>query len=111
MTTLDFLNRVGNIKEYSRKSRVLLFAYYLRQYQGLTEFATAYIRTSFREALLKIPSDLSRLLEDLSKDRNSPLMKGSRTARYALSIPGLNKMEARLAAKEQPESEVDFLVS
>jgi hypothetical protein len=112
MTLIEFLNRAGNIQEYSRKSKVLLFGYYLRQYQGTVEFSTSDIRDCFQTALLKTPSNLSKLLKELARGRSSPLMKGGRAGRYSLTLPGLNEVEAYLTTKEEPESEVgSFLKS
>lgn len=107
MTLLEFLATAGNIQEYSRKSKVLLFAYYLRQYEGIIEFSTSDIRQCFRDALLKVSSDLTALLRNLARGRNSPLMKGSRDGKFTLARPGLNEVEAYLTTKEQPEAEVD----
>jgi hypothetical protein len=110
MTVLEFLSGVGNVQELSRRSKVLLFAYYLRQYQGLLEFSRADIRQCFYDGLLKIPSDLNDLLKSLSTGRNSPLMKSGRTGSYALAMPGLNEVETYLSVKSKPETEVDTLL-
>lgn len=112
MTLQEFLNQAGNVQDYSRKSKVLLFAYFLRQHAGILEFATTDIRKCFQEALLKTPSNLATLLKEMARGRNSPLMKGGGARRYALAMPGLNEVEAYLTAREEPEVEVDaFLKS
>jgi hypothetical protein len=91
---------------------VLLFAYYLRQHQGVVEFTAKDIRTCFSQAPLKTPSDLPGLLRQMTKGRNSPLMKGAKAGTFALAMPGLSEVEAYLTAKEQPEVAVDaFLKS
>ena len=110
MTVREFLNGVGNIQEYSRKSKVLLFTYYLRQHHGLLQFSATDIRRCFNEALLKNPSALYDLLKSLSRGRNSPLMKGTRPGSYALAMPGLNEVETYLGVKAKPETEVDTLL-
>jgi hypothetical protein len=116
MTLLNFLNSAGNIQEYSRKSHILLFAYYLRQHQGVLEFSSAEIRDCFKQSLLKVPSDLTSLLKEMTKGRNSPLMKGAqkRSGSYALARPGQSEVEAYFTAKEQTkeqtETEVDSLL-
>jgi hypothetical protein len=111
MTILEFLSTIGNIQEYSRRSKLLLFAYYLRQHRSLFEFSGAEIRRCFHEALLKNPSDLSDLLKELSRGRNSPLMKGARKGTFALAMPGLNEVESYLGSKAKPEVEVDTLLT
>jgi len=107
MTLQEFLSRAGNIRDYSRKSLVLLFAYYLRQYEGIIEFTAKDIRKYFVQAPLKPPSDLANLLRQMSKGRNSPLMKARKSGAFALAMPGLIEVDAYLSAKEQPEIEVD----
>ncbi len=111
MAVNDFLATVGSVQEYSRRSKLLLFAYYLRQYGNLFEFTPSDIRRCFQEALLKIPSDLSELLRGLSRGRNSPLMKGASRGTYALAMPGMNEVETYLGAKARPEAEVDALLT
>ena len=112
MTLLEYIANIGNFVDFSRRSKVLLFAYYLRKYQGITEFASADVRRCFRNSLLKVPSDLSRLLQNLARGRNSPLIKGGRTNYYSLAMLGLNEVETYLTSKQPTEVEVDsFLKS
>ena len=112
MAILDFLQQAGNTQEYSNKSKILLFAYFLRQHQGILEFGTSDIRECFKEALLKSPSNLSSLLREMARGRNSPIMAATGSGRYALAMPGLNEVEAYLGARNEPQEEVDsFLTS
>jgi hypothetical protein len=112
MTLLEFIANIGNFADFSRRSKVLLFAYYLRKHQGIVEFAGGDVRHCFKDSLLKVPSDLSRILQSLARGRNSPLMKGGRTSRYSLAMPGLNEVETYLTTKQTTEVEVDaFLKS
>jgi hypothetical protein len=106
MGIFEFLTNISNFAGFSRRSKVLLFAYYLRKYKGVVEFAGSDIRQCFKESLLKVPSDLSTLLKSLSKGRNSPLMKGKAQNRYSLAMPGLNEVEAYLTSKQTTEVEV-----
>lgn len=99
MSVLSFLSQFTNWTEYSRKSKILLFAYYLRNFRGEAEFSSADIRTCFRDALLRAPSDLSALLRGLSTGRDSLLIASRRRGRYSLSIHGLNEVEKVLASK------------
>jgi len=99
MTLDEFLAQFTNFKDFSRKSKILLVIYYLRKYHGITEFTGADIRRAFREAMIRIPSDLSKLLSALSSGRNSPLLKAPTKHRYSLSIDGVYEVEAVLAAK------------
>ncbi|MEN6426222.1 MAG: hypothetical protein ABFE13_12715 [Phycisphaerales bacterium] len=110
MTLADFLSMVGGIQEYSRRSKLLLFAYFLRQYENVFEFAPIDIRRCFQGAALKVPSDLSELLRGLSRGRNSPLMTGARRGTYALALPGMNEVETYLGPRVRPEAEVDALL-
>jgi hypothetical protein len=110
MTLLEFIAGIGNFADFSRRSKVLLFAYYLRKYHGILEFTTSDVKQCFKESLLKGPSDLSYLLKRLARGRNSPLMKGGRTNRYSLAMPGLNEVETYLTSKQTAEVEVDSLL-
>lgn len=107
MTVQEFLGRSGNIMDYSRKSMVLLFAYYLRQHQGIIEFTAKDIKICFAQGPLKTPSNLANLLRNMAKGRNSSLMKAGKKNTYALAMPGLNEVETYLTSKEQTEVEVD----
>lgn len=112
MALLEFLQQAGNTQEYSNKSKILLFAYFLRQHQGVLEFGTSEIRECFREALLKPPSNLSSLLKEMARGRNSALMPATSSKKYALAMPGLNEVEAYLGTRQGPQDEVDsFLTS
>ena len=112
MTVPEFLARSGNFMDYSRKSLVLLFAYYLRQYQGTIEFTAKDIKDCFANGPLKTPSNLTNLLRQMARGRNSSLMKARKKDAYALAMPGLNEVETYLSSKERTEVEVDsFLKS
>ena len=112
MTVLEFLHQAGKTQEYSNKSKILLFAYYLRRHQGVVEFGTAEIRLCFREGLLKPPSNLSALLKEMARGKNSSLMKIGNSVKYGLTLPSLYEVEAYLGAKQEPQAEVDsFLKS
>jgi hypothetical protein len=96
--------------DYSRKSMVLLFAYYLRQYQGIFEFTTKDIKGCFEQGSIKTPSNLANLLRQMAKGRNSSIMKARKRDVYALAKPGLNEVEAYLTSKEKSEAEVDSFI-
>jgi len=102
MTPLEFLSQFPNQSDFSRKSKILLFAYYLRRHQGTAEFMPPEIGACFRSALLRQPTDLSTLLGKLSQGRDSPLIRG-RGQRYALSINGLKEVEAITPPEPSPE--------
>jgi hypothetical protein len=110
MTLPEFIANIGNFADFSRRSKVLLFAYYLRKYQGSIEFGCDDIKKCFKDSLLKVPSDLSRLLQDFARGRNSPLMKGGHTKHYSLARPGLNEVETYLTTKQKTEVEVDSIL-
>lgn len=95
MSPLEFLSQFPNRAEFSRKSRVVLFAYYLRQHTATTELTASEVKKCFQEALLKVPTDLSALLVALCKGREAPLLKLKKD-KYALSIFGVNEVEAIL---------------
>lgn len=112
MTVSEFLQRAGNIQEYSNKSKILLFVYYLRKYMGVLEFGTKEIKERFKEALLKPPSNLATLIKEMAHGRNSQLMKAGGLGRYAIAMPGLNEVESYLGARQEIQDEVDsFLTS
>ena len=90
-----FLRGFPRIGDFSRKSIILLFAYYLRRYTGATQFKMSDIRDCFSTSNLRIPSDLSRLLKRLSTGRASPLIRG-RQGSFALSAHGVSEVEAIL---------------
>lgn len=92
MNALEFLSQFPKHGDFSRKSKVLLFAYYLRRHRGAPDFDHSDIRRCFSEAMLREPSDLSALLKTLVTGRQSPLLKSK--DRYALSIHGLSEIEA-----------------
>lgn len=110
MGILEFLTNIGNFADFSRRSKVILFAYYLRKHKGVVEFSGSDIRRCFQDSLLKVPSDLSILLRSLAKGRNSPLMKGKSQNRYSLAMPGLNEVETYLTSKQTTEVEVDSFI-
>ena len=97
MTALAFLAQFPNHAEFSRKSRVVLFAYYLRQHEAATQFTSADIKRCFQQALLKDPTDLASLLSSLSKGKEAPLLK-IKDGHYAISLYGVNEVEAILPA-------------
>jgi len=110
MTLVEFISQFTYFKDFSRKSKILVISYYLRKHQGITEFSGADIRRSFKEALIRVPSDLSRLLSELSFGRNSPLLKAPTKYRFSLSLDGFNEVETVLANKPSTsESQNAFL--
>jgi len=92
MTPLDFLSQFPKHGEFSRKSKIVIFAYYLRRYRGVPEFLIADIRRCFTEAMLRPPCGLGALLKTLAKGRESPLIKTG-GQKYSLSIHGLGDVE------------------
>ncbi len=110
MTLLDFLAQFTNFKDFSRKSKILVFSYYLRKHRGITEFSGADIRRAFQEAMIRVPSDLGKLLQALSSGRNSPLLKAPTKHGYSLSLDGLNEVESVLATRpSSPGRQAEFL--
>lgn len=97
MSPLAFLAQFPNHADFSRKSRVVLFAYYLRQFEGATQFSAADIKHCFRQALLKEPTDLAALLASLSKGKEAPLLR-LKAGHHAISLYGVNEVEAILPA-------------
>jgi hypothetical protein len=95
VTPLEFLSQFPGHADFSRKSRVVLFAYYLRQYGGTTQFSAADIRQCFRDALLKQPTDLGALLTSLCRGKEAPLLR-QKPRVYAVSLYGVNEVEAIL---------------
>jgi hypothetical protein len=97
MSPRDFFAQFPNHADFSRKSQVVLFAYYLRQFEGATHFSASDIKRCFRAALLKEPTDLATLMASLAKGKEARLLK-LKTRRYAISLYGVNEVEAILPA-------------
>lgn len=110
MDAREFLSQFPNHGDFSRKSKILIFAYYLRKHKGAAEFGAGDIRDCFQEALLRIPGDSSALLKSLSAGRQSPIIKSKTQGRYSLSIHGLNEVELILP-EATPERLSSFLES
>lgn len=96
MSPYEFITHFERINDFSRNSKILLFTYYLRTFDGQAEFKTTDLRRCFRESLIKIPNDLAQLTRSLASGRKSPLMKGKRKNTFALTIDGLNEVETAL---------------
>lgn len=94
MDILEFINKFPNVNDFSRKSLVILFAYYLRKYETIIEFSSKNIIICFRQSMMKIPTNLTFILKELSKGKNSPLIKGSKKNIFSLSINGINEVES-----------------
>ncbi len=97
MSPLEFVAQFPNHADFSRKSRVVLFAYYLRQYEAATQFGSPDIKRCFQQALLKEPTDLATLLASLSKGKEAPLLR-VKAGQHAISLYGVNEVEAILPA-------------
>jgi hypothetical protein len=98
MSLSDFLAQFSS--DFSRRARVELFAYYLRHFDGRTEFSAADIRRCFTEAFLPAPTDLTALLKSLAKGKQAPLLR-IKDNLYAISVYGVNDVEAILPLKPQ----------
>lgn len=110
MELLKYLRNVPNFQDFSRKSKILLLSYYLRQHRGMVEFSAKNIRDCC-SGLLKPPSQLPQQLELLSKGKNSVLMKGSKRGYYSLAIPGLNEVETYFSSSNKTEAIVDTFLA
>ncbi|NLZ03648.1 MAG: hypothetical protein GXY19_00565 [Phycisphaerae bacterium] len=110
MTLLEFLRGIPNFQEFSRKSKILLLAYYLRRYKGMVEFSAADMETECR-GLLKPPSDLRTQLRLLAKGKNSLLAKGSAKDIFSLNMPGLDEVESYLAGTGPAPAVVDAMIA
>jgi hypothetical protein len=110
MTLLEFLRGIPNFQEFSRKSKILLLAYFLRQYRGMVEFTAADMEAECR-GLLKPPSDLRTQLRLLAKGKNSLLAKGSARDAFSLNMPGLDEVESYLAGAGPAPAVVDTMIA
>lgn len=54
MTALEFLKQFPNYADFSRKSKLLLFAFYLRKHMAQVEFGAKDLRDCFHAAMLRI---------------------------------------------------------
>ena len=112
MTPEEFLAQFPGHAEFSRKSRILLFAYYLRKHRGSTQFAAVDLRECFEAALIRVPTDLNALLQSLSKGRNSPLIRvRSNASTYALSVYGVSEVETILPVPATDSQQLSSFLS
>ncbi len=110
MTLLEFLRGIPNFRDFSRKSKILLLAYYLRQYKGMVEFTAADMEDVCR-GLLKPPSDLRVQLRLLAKGKNSLLARGSARDSFSLNMPGLDEVESYLSGTGPSSAVVDAMIA
>jgi hypothetical protein len=109
MILLEFLRGIPNFQEFSRKSKILLLAYYLRQYKGMLEFKAEDIEEVCK-GILKPPSDLKAQLRILSKGKNSLLAKSRVIDVFSLNMPGLDEVESYLAGAGPTPAVVDAMI-
>ena len=93
MSPQEFVSHFERINDFSRNSKILLFSFYLRTFEGQAEFKTTDLRRCFRDSLIKIPNSLAQLTRSLASGRKSPLMKGKRKDTFALTIDGIDEVE------------------
>lgn len=108
MTLLEFLRDLTNFQDYSRKSKILLLAYYLREHKGSVEVSANDIKKCCT-GIIKPPSQLPQQLKLLAKGKNSPLTKGSKTGFYSLALPGLDEVESYLSSRTPSNADVDTM--
>lgn len=112
MNLSEFLTQLPSFAGFSRKSKNLVFAYFLRKYQGQTELGTKEFGACYREAMLRVPGDLSALLKSQSNGRNSTLIKSRARGRYSISIYGVQEVESVLPQTySTPEATSTFLTA
>jgi len=102
MTIDQFLGAIPGIRDFSRKSLILIFGYYLRRHSGITQFTPKAIRECFSVGNFRIPSDLGVLLKKISTGRGSPLIRSNN--RYALSASGVKEVEDILPSSTFPST-------
>jgi hypothetical protein len=110
MILLEFLRSIPNFREFSRKSKILLLAYYLRQYKGILEFKAEDIEAVCK-GVLKPPSDLKVQLRLLGRGKNSLLAKGGATDVFSLNMPGMDEVESYLAGTDPATAVVDAMIA
>lgn len=110
MTLLEFIRGIPNFHEFSRKSKILLLAYYLRGYRGMLEFSAHDLEAACR-GTLKSPSDLRTQLRLLAKGQNSLLAKGSSQNVFSLNMPGLDEVESYLSRADPSAVVVDAMIT
>ena len=110
MTLLEFLRCLSNFREFSRRSKILLLAYYLRQYRGMVEFSADDLEAACR-GVLKPPSDLRIQLRLLAKGKNSALAKGSARDLFSLNMPGLDEVESYLSGAGPAPAVVSAMIT
>lgn len=112
MSIREFVAKFPGHQDFSRRSYILLFAYYLRKYRGAAEFTAGDIRNCFAEGMLRIPTDLTVLLRRLSAGKGSPIVRARGAGIYALSLHGAAGVEAIVPAPGADPRELrSFLAS
>lgn len=111
MTPQEFLSQFDDVTGFSKKSLVLLFAYYLRKEQAKPEFNLSEIKRCFREALLNPPSNLAAILTQQIKGRTPVLIPGINKKYFSLSIYGFKEVEDALAKKSSSGPELNAFLS
>jgi hypothetical protein len=110
MTLFEFLKEIPNFHDYSRKSKLLLLAYYLRQHKGLIEFSSKDIENCC-QGIIKPPSQPKQQLVLLLKGKSSPFMKGINRSHYSLTAVGMSEVESYLSAGNKAEAVTDRFLS
>jgi hypothetical protein len=92
----QYISRIPNFSELSRRNRVLLIVFFLREYDGLFEFAAKDI-TDRCKTIIKPPSNINACLLELSKGKNATILKSSRNRYFSLSVLGVEEVQSFLA--------------
>lgn len=104
MTPFEFISQFENPANFSKKSLVLIFGYYLRKESAKPEFSVDDIRNCFNQALIRPPANLIKVISDQASGRTSVLIRGTLKGMFSLSIHGMKEVEAALARKPTTQS-------
>jgi hypothetical protein len=92
----QYLNKILNFSEFSRKNKILLIAFFLRDYQGVFDFSARDI-TELCKGVIKPPSKIKDCLLDLSRGKNATILKSSKNNFFSLSLPGVEEVHRFLS--------------
>jgi hypothetical protein len=96
MDFLAFINSIPNFSQYSRKNKILLIAFYLREYKALFEFSMKDINVQCI-GTIRPPSKLKDCILELSKGRNATIIHGANRGSFCLSKFGIDEVQKFLS--------------
>jgi hypothetical protein len=92
MDIFQYLSKIPSFSSYSRRNKILLIAYFLREYNGILTFTAKEI-TDQCKGVTKDPSKTNLCLMEMSKGKGAPILKSSSKEGFSLSLSGLEEVQ------------------